>query len=50
MLQRIVFLASLREPDTCQYGDRAIEELQALKFGEAGIGRVRSGEQVVGLP
>lgn len=50
LLERLIFLASLRAPDTGEYHDRAIEALLTLKFGNAESGLVRRHEQVVGLP
>jgi hypothetical protein len=50
LLKRIVFLASLRDPETGQYHERAAAALHALKLGKAESGPVRIDEQVIGLP
>jgi hypothetical protein len=43
ILERLVFLASLHEPDTGGYNDRALEALVGLRFGKDATGSVRCG-------
>jgi len=49
LLERLVFLAHLREPDTGQYSDRTIDALLALRLGKTGTGPARRLDQVIGL-
>ena len=49
VLERLVYLASLRDLDTGEYQDRVLEALLALKFGKAEAHSVRRDEHAIGL-
>ena len=49
LLERLVFLASLRKPDTDEYYDCARDRLLALKSGKAEARAFQRGEQSIGL-
>lgn len=50
LLERLIFLASLRKPDTDEYNNDACDRLLALKSGKAETPAVHRGEQGIGLP
>jgi len=50
LLERLIFLASLREPDAGEYKDQVLEALLALKFGKPGTDPVPRCEQAVPAP
>ena len=50
LLERLIFLASLREPDAGEYKDQVLEALLALKFGNPGTDPVPRCEQAVAAP
>lgn len=50
LLERLIFLASLRKLDTDEYYDGARDRLLALRSGKAETPAVHRGEQGIGLP
>jgi len=49
VLERLVYLASLRDLHTGEYQDQVLEALMALKLGKAETDSDRRGEQVIGF-
>jgi len=49
IVERLIYLASLRSPDTGEYRDQVLEALLALKFGKTNSDSARRGEQDIGL-
>ena len=49
VLERLVYLASLRDRNTGEYQDQVLEALLALKFGKGENDSVRRSEQIIGF-